>query len=142
MSNRHKFRVLLVDDDPLILRLLEDILKEEFAEDIRIKTVCDPEEARKCIETELVDLLITDLEMPGIGGLELLRCAKQNNAWTQVLVVTGHSNIYTLVDALEMGANDYLLKPVDSRELEEVVTYILRRFCRWQEALAGTIAAH
>jgi DNA-binding response OmpR family regulator len=141
MSKKQAFRVVLVDDDPAMLHLLEEILVQRFPEEVRIKTLCDPVEARRCLDTELVDLLITDIEMPGISGLELLRIAKHNNAWTQALVVTGHSNVYSLVDALEMGANDYLIKPVNPRDLEEVVTYILRRFCRWQEALAGSIAS-
>jgi DNA-binding NtrC family response regulator len=142
MTNTPEFRVLLVDDDPSMLHFLKEILLDGLSEELQIRTACDPKEARRCLETDIVDLLVTDLEMPGVNGLELLRCAKRRNAWTQVLLVTGHSNLDSLVDAMELGAIDYLLKPVNVRELKEAAQSCYRRYSRWQEALAGTLAAH
>jgi two-component system, response regulator YesN len=142
MMNTPEFRVLLVDDDPSMLQFIKEILLDGFSNEVRIKTACDPKEARRYLETALVDLLVTDLEMPGISGLELLHCAKRRNAWTQFLLVTGHSNLDSLVDAMELGAVDYLLKPLDVRELKEAVVCCFKRFSRWQDALAGTLATH
>ena len=59
--------------------------------------------------------------MPGPGGLELLRCAKRRNPCTQVLFLTGRSTLEALTDALELGATDYLLKPLDQAELISLV---------------------
>jgi DNA-binding NtrC family response regulator len=129
----------LVDDDPDILQLLEGIIQESFPDAVEIKAVSDPKEGRRQLESEIVDLLVTDLEMPGIDGLELLRCAKRRNAWTQVLLVTGHSSLDAWTDAMDLGASDYLLKPLDPSEVEEVVAAILKRLCRWRLALAGTL---
>jgi DNA-binding NtrC family response regulator len=142
MTKSQPFRVLLVDDDPDMLRLLETILKHGFPDVVQVQTASNPIEARQHLESELVDLLVTDLEMPGISGLELLLCAKRKNAWTQVLLVTGHSKLDALMDAMEFGANDYLLKPLDPGDLKEAVTSILRRAFRWRESLAGTMTAH
>jgi DNA-binding NtrC family response regulator len=124
-----------------MLQLLENVIRQCFPDDIHIKTANDPSEARLRLETEIIDLLITDLEMPGINGLELLRCAKRSNVWTQVLLVTGHSNIRALMDAMDMGASDYLLKPLDLDELSEAITSILHRSRRWKNALVGTLSS-
>jgi DNA-binding NtrC family response regulator len=137
--NKQPFRVLLVDDDPSMLRLLEEILRQGFQDDVLIKSANDPTKARWSLDSEIIDLLITDLEMPGISGLELLRCAKRANVWTQVLLITGHSNIHALMDAMDMGASDYLLKPLDLAEVEDAVKSILNRTRRWRNALAGTL---
>jgi YesN/AraC family two-component response regulator len=137
----HPFKLLLVDDDLVILRLLEDIINYDFSNVLRIRATSDPKEAQRYLESELIDIFITDLEMPNINGLELLRHAKRKNVWTQVLFVTGHSNCSVLMEAMEYGANDYLLKPVDFGELKEAIHGMIQRARRWRKALAGTIAA-
>jgi DNA-binding NtrC family response regulator len=141
MIGNRLVQVLLVDDDPDLLQLLEEIIQEGFPDDVQIKTASDPKEAWRHLDSELFDLLVTDLEMPGISGLELLRRAKRRNAWTQVLLVTGHSSLDALTEAMDLGASDYLLKPLNPSEVEEVVAGILRRLCRWRLALASTLAA-
>lgn len=139
MLARSMMQILVVDDDPTITRLVEAILGNRFEDQVRIKTVKDSKAAQQCLETEVIDLLITDLEMPGVNGLELLRSAKQRNAWTQVLLITGHSTRDSLTDAMELGATDYLLKPLGEIELTEAVAQAQRRLERWRGALAGTL---
>ena len=134
-------RLLLIDDDPSMVRLLTRIIERSFKNEIELKSLLSPKEARAWIENEVVDILLTDLEMPGVSGLELLRCAKRRNAWTQVLFITGNSTLDALSEALEFGAADYLLKPLDHAELIEVVGQAHKRRRRWREALAGTLAA-
>ena len=101
----------------------------------------DPLVALRHLETELVDLLVTDLEMPAVSGLDLLVEARSCNPCTQVVVVTGHSTIDALLEALELGASDYLLKPLDRNDLIRVVDESLRRCVRWRAALGGTFAS-
>ncbi|NQU24783.1 MAG: response regulator [Candidatus Nealsonbacteria bacterium] len=134
-------RLVLVDDDPSMVRLLTKIIRQSFSEGVEITSFTDPEEAKEWIETKIVDVLITDLEMPGVDGLELLRCAKQRNAFTQVLFITGNSSLGALTDALEFGATDYLLKPIDQEELVEFIRHVQQRQRRWAVALAKTIAS-
>ncbi len=133
--------LLLVDDDPSMVRLLARIIKRSFDDRIQLHSLTDPKEARQWIEQNLVDILVTDLEMPGVSGLELLRWAKRKNPCAQVLFVTGHSTLGALTDALELGATDYLLKPFDQVELIGLVEDAERRLRRWRQALAGTVAA-
>ena len=133
--------LLLVDDDPSMVRLLNKIIERQFEDEIELTSLTDPKEARTQIEAQIVDILITDLEMPGVNGLELLRCAKRRNPCTQVLFMTGHSTLAALSDALELGATDYLLKPLDQMQLIKLVGDSQERLLRWREALAGTLRA-
>ena len=130
--------LILIDDDPSMTRLLGHVISREFGDQLEVETMTDAEDAKARIEVGGVDIVITDLEMPGISGLDLLRCAKGRNALTQVLLVTGESTQAALLEAMENGANDYLLKPVDQAELLELVSQALDRQVRWKTALAGT----
>lgn len=133
-------RVLIVDDDPAMLRWLTAAMQRAFSGRVEVRPETDPRAARGYLEAELVDLMITDLEMPGLDGLELLRCAKRRNAWTQILLVTGHSRPDALTDAMEQGATDYLLKPVIEADFHAVISGCIERLARWRNALAGTLA--
>ncbi|MHB8897970.1 MAG: response regulator [Thermoguttaceae bacterium] len=134
-------KLLLVDDDPSMVRLLNKIIERQFKDQIELTCLSDPRLAREQIGTQLVDILITDLEMPGVNGLDLLRCVKRRNPWTQVLLMTGHSTLDSLADALELGATDYRLKPLDQTQLLKLVDDTQQRLLRWREALAGTLSA-
>jgi DNA-binding NtrC family response regulator len=140
MNTEQAIHILLVDDDPDLLQVLKAIIQRGFSDDIRIRTANDPKDALQQLDAEIVDVLVTDLEMPGISGLELLRRAKRRNAWTQVLLVTGHSSLDSVTEAMDLGASDYLLKPFTPGELKEVVDGTLSRIRRWRFALAGALA--
>ena len=137
----YQTKLLLVDDDPSMVRLLTKIIERSFGERVTLHSLTDPKEARGWIEDNVVDILVTDLEMPSVNGLELLRCAKRRNPCTQVLFLTGHSTVDALTDALELGATDYLLKPMDQAELIELVGDADKRLRRWRKALAATLSA-
>jgi len=134
-------KLLFVDDDPSMVRLLRKVIERSFSDRMTLHSLTDPKEARHWIEDNVVDILVTDLEMPGVNGLELLRCAKRRNPCTQVLLLTGHSTVNALTDALELGATDYLLKPLDQVELIELIENAEKRLRRWREALAATFSA-
>jgi DNA-binding NtrC family response regulator len=136
-----KTKLLLVDDDPNMVRLLARVINRSFGDEMELQSLTDPTKARDAIERDLIDMLVTDLEMPGTSGLSLLRCAKRRNALTQVLFITAHSSLDALSDALELGATDYLLKPLDQSELVELLEQAQKRVRRWRQALAGTFAA-
>ena len=83
-----KTRLLLIDDDPSMVRLLTTVLKREFDDDVEIVALEHSQAALQWIEYHVVDILITDLEMPQINGLDLLKAAKRRNACTQVFFMT------------------------------------------------------
>jgi CheY-like chemotaxis protein/signal transduction histidine kinase/HPt (histidine-containing phosphotransfer) domain-containing protein len=134
--------ILVVDDDLDMLGLLEDIIKERFSKNARVELVSSSQKARERLEAGLIDVLITDIEMPDLNGLQLLRFAKRKNAWTQVVVITGHSQMEVLTDAMDLGASDYLVKPIDPEELEQSLHEAFSRFHRWRQSLARTIVSH
>lgn len=134
-------RMLLVDDDPSMLKLVRTIVERSFLGQVSVAVAEDPRVAREMIEGSPVDIVITDMEMPGISGLEIVRAAKRRNAYTQVLMLTGHSTVTSLLDAMELGATDYLLKPLDKEAFVAVLTETMNRLERWRKALSGTYAA-
>ena len=139
MSIKTTTNLLIVDDDESIVRLFGTIIEKAFGEEISVETLIDPVEATAYLEQGGVDILLTDLDMPDITGLDLLRSAKRRNDTTQVLFVTGKSSGDALLEALEGGATDYLLKPVDHELLVELVGQAHLRHRRWRHALLETL---
>jgi len=133
-----KLRIVLVDDDPMQARLYTSILSKAFETTVEVTAFTESQVAAEHLNDHLVDVLITDLRMPNVNGLELIRIAKHRSNGTQVLVMTASSTADSLVDAAELGASDYLLKPFAKELLIELVDQSQRRLARWRAALAET----
>lgn len=109
-----RYQILAVDDD-LASRLL---LQKSLKNDSYLVTVCESgEKALQLIRKEKYDLVITDLIMEGIGGLELLGEIKKIAPDLSLILLTGHASIETAIEAVRLGASDYLLKPINVDEL-------------------------
>ena len=107
--------ILVADDDPVIRKLFEKRLGNEGYE---VTVASDGLEAARLLDSTTFDVIITDLVMPGdIGGIDLLRIAKDKSVDMEVVVITAHSSVDTAVDAMKKGAVDYLEKPVNFDEL-------------------------
>jgi two-component system, response regulator YesN len=102
-----------------------------------VGTAADGEEAVELVERCLPDLLITDIRMPVLGGLELVQRLRRTNLDLRILIVSGYSEFEYAKRAIELGVDDYLLKPIDVLALQET----LRRIRIRLEALAGSIEA-
>lgn len=134
-----KLQVTLVDDDPTIVRILAHMLQQQLGDEIDFVGFTDALACRDWLDGHCCDLLLSDIEMPGLDGLRMLRFAKQRNSWTQVVILTATSTWDRLEAAIEAGASDYLLKPIDREALIEVVRQAEARFGRWQLAAHGTL---
>jgi putative two-component system response regulator len=110
--------VLIVDDEPGICLLIEEELSTH---EVDCNTTCDPSEARKLLVGEQYDVLIVDISMPRISGLDLLALARRVGSGCKVILMTGHVRSEHLVQALMLGAYDYIEKPFDMVELVETV---------------------
>ena len=139
IEHNRPMQVLIVDDDYDMLNLLAATVKRQFGEQACVESVADSATAREKLDSGLIDVLVTDLSMPGITGLQLLRHAKRRNAWTQVVVVTGHSDSAAITDAMDLGASDYLVKPIQLVELKRVLAEAAARLHRWRESLTRTL---
>jgi len=131
-----KSRVLIVDDDPGMTRLLTKFVETSFGEQVTCTSLTDSREALARINDGVVDILFPDLAMPDIDGLDLLRAAKERNALTQVILLTGQTGHESLICALEGGAANYLVKPIRKEDVAEVLGQTINRQSRWKEALA------
>ncbi|HRF01054.1 MAG TPA: response regulator [Pirellulaceae bacterium] len=136
----HPIRIAVLDDDPTLVRLIRKLLGYALGDSVQIETFESPEAFEDWLEINCCDLLLTDIEMPEMNGLEVLRLVKQRNAWTQVVMLTGASTSDRLIEALEYGAADYLVKPVQTAALNEVVMQSVQRIRRWRRAFAATQA--
>lgn len=139
MPTSRKLNLLVVDDSPTILTLVSKMLHASLGDVLDITSISDSPQAEKFLDNFCCDILLSDIEMPGVSGLDMLRHAKSRNAWTQVVFMTAHSSIDYLAEAIENGASDYLLKPIDRSELISVVSQCASRVTRWQKALRGTL---
>ncbi|MDO9567148.1 MAG: sigma-54 dependent transcriptional regulator [Candidatus Desulfaltia sp.] len=101
--------VLIVDDEPSILQSLSGLLYDEGFEVI---TATNGYEALKIIDSESPDLVLLDIWMPGMDGIETLKEIKKNNAFIQVIIISGHGTIETAVKATKLGAFDLIEKPL------------------------------
>ena len=117
-----KARVVVVDDEPQIRELLKAALKREG---YQVSTYDDGRKALKEIEAEPIDVLITDLRMPTISGLDLIRTAKETRPQLGSVLITAFASTETAVQALRFGADDYLTKPFSIDALRKVVGRVL-----------------
>jgi DNA-binding NtrC family response regulator len=111
-------KILVTEDDQVQREIIEDILSLS-GYDVCAKP--SAEEGLEALRAEPHDLLLTDMRMPGMDGLELLRAAKRLRPETNVIVMTAHATIQTAVTAIREGAIDYLEKPFDKDELLHVI---------------------
>jgi DNA-binding NtrC family response regulator len=121
-------KVLIVDDEVAILRLLKEALTQWGYE---VTTASSVTEAIEAIRTGLFDAALTDIRMPDMSGLDLLREIKKQDESIEVVIMTGYPTISSAVEALKEGAYDYLSKPLILEELRHLMTRLMeRRFLR------------
>ncbi len=110
--------ILIVEDESKMQRLLELTLHDEGYETL---AAGDAEAGLKILRREKVDLIITDLRLPGMNGLEFLQAAKHANGALPVVVMTAYGTVETAVEAMKAGASDYVLKPFSLEEIKLIV---------------------
>ena len=110
--------ILIVEDEPRMRRLLEISLGEDGH---NVQSVEDAEKGLAHLRKEPVDLVVTDLKLPGMNGLEFLQEGKRLNAALPFIVMTAYGSVETAVDAMKAGASDYVLKPFTMAEMKLVI---------------------
>ena len=117
-------RILIVEDEYLLADSLSCLLK---AHGFETDTACDGETGAQYAELGIYDLLILDVMLPGMNGFELARSIRAKHNSTPILMLTARSEIEDRVEGLNAGADYYLTKPFDSRELLACINALLRR---------------
>ncbi len=107
-------KLLMVDDE---VDFLDTLLRRLKKRGFSVKGVKDGQEALSTLKCEPYDVVILDVKMPGMDGIEVLRRIKEDFPDVEVIMLTGHANVEVAIRGIELGAFDYLMKPMDIDEL-------------------------
>ena len=117
-------RLLIVEDE----RVLNDMISKSLRKaGYEVDACFDGLKAEECMATERYDLIVLDLNLPGMDGMELLRAFRERDRDTAVLILSARSEVVDKVEGLDAGANDYLSKPFHLDELEARIRSLTRR---------------
>jgi DNA-binding NtrC family response regulator len=111
-------RVLIIDDEPDFLETIVKRLKKRKLDAVGVGS---GEEGLKAIEEQAFDVIILDVRMPGMDGIETLKEIKRKSPLTEVIMLTGHASVESGMHGMRLGAFDYVIKPADIEELIEKV---------------------
>lgn len=114
-----KIKVLLVDDEKAFIKALAERLE---VRDFNTETALDGYEAISKIKEENFDVVVLDVLMPGMNGIETLKEIKNLRPLVKVIMLTGHATVETAIEGMKAGAYDYLMKPTDTNELVDKIT--------------------
>jgi len=107
-------RILIVDDEKAVRESLEELL---ILEDYQVDSAASGEKALELLGEKDIDLLLLDIKMPGVDGVEVMKQTKKYHPDTKVIVITGHGSLESAIEAIRSGAEDYLLKPYDTGDI-------------------------
>jgi two-component system, OmpR family, alkaline phosphatase synthesis response regulator PhoP len=125
MEHKHfGYRILVVDDEQPVCEACHEALA---IEGYMVDAVLDGEEALRTLKNNTYDIILLDLKMPGMSGLEVLEKARGIAPKADVVMMTGYATVESAVEAMKLGAIDYIKKPFTNRELSEKILQVLER---------------
>jgi DNA-binding NtrC family response regulator len=116
--------LLIVDDEPLICESLKEML---ILEGYRVDTALDGNAALERLQADQYQLVLSDIQMPGLNGIELLKELKGRSPDTTIIFITGYGHVDGAVEAIKLGAYDYILKPIDDVRLKLTIGHVLEQ---------------
>src|SRR5947209_11779103 len=131
-NDRMRRKLLVVDDDPYSTTQLRKLLESD---ELSVGAVASGQEALAALSAEDYSVLITDLRMPGMGGMDLIREISQRRLMVTTIVTTAFGSIDRVVEAMRLGAYDFLTKPIDPTNLKLVMDRALRQRALQDEVL-------
>ncbi len=118
-------KILVVDDEEIVRKSCHRIL-EDF-NNMAVLEASSATQALELLKKEDIDIVLSDLKLPDLSGLEVLRQVKEQDPYIEVLIITGHGTVNTAVEAMKLGAYDYIEKPFRPDELKALVLKALER---------------
>lgn len=122
--------ILFVDDDVMAHKIIKSLLQKW-----NMLFAYSAEEALHIIEDNNVTVVLTDISMPGMSGIEFLREVKKKQGIIQVIMVSATEQVNDLLLALELGADDFLLKPLKKKDIEDALQLSINKSLSWKEKL-------
>lgn len=120
---KSKIKILVIDDDPKVSWILSEGLSKKY----EFVSARDGIEGLQMVTTEVPDLILLDIKMPGMSGLEVLEKLKKTEAPQEVIMVSGHGGVKYVTEAIKLGAAEFVEKPFDVKELENRISVVLER---------------
>ncbi len=120
----NKFRVLIVDDEP---DFVETIVKRLKGKGLDVEGVLNGRDAIALLDKAEFDVCVLDVKMPGMDGIETLSEMKKKNSLMEVIMLTGHGSVESGIRGLQLGAYDYIMKPVPFGDLLQKITQAYER---------------
>src|ERR1041385_4714313 len=114
MESQSAVSVLIVDDQEMVRALCQQVIESLG---FRSYAAESGDEALGILQHEAIDIVITDLKMPSMSGIELLERVKAHNSRIEVIIMTGYASVQSAVQAMKLGASDYIVKPFSSEEM-------------------------
>jgi len=127
-------RLLVVDDEPNMLRLLKTILMDKTG--YEVDTTNNPLEVNKILQEKPYDLVVTDLKMPLVDGIDLIDIVKKIDAAIPIIIITAYGTMETAEEAIQKGAYDFITKPFR----KESILITIKRALEWKR-MQGELAA-
>jgi DNA-binding NtrC family response regulator len=119
-----KIRVLLVDDEEEFVETLAQRLE---VRDLEVATAFSGADALERLEEREIDVVVLDLQMPGVDGIQVLRKIRESKPLIEVIMLTGHATVETAIEGMKLGAFDFLIKPTETEELLEKIAQAFSR---------------
>ena len=126
-------RIMVVDDEPNMIRLLKTILMDKTG--YEVTTTNNPLEVSKLLQESHYDLVVTDLKMPLVDGIDLIGIVKNIDATMPIIVITAYGTIETAEEAIQKGAYDFITKPFR----KETILITIKRALEWKR-MQGELA--
>lgn len=115
-------RLLIVEDEDTLCQSLQRVFVREGYE---VDMAASAEDAFKILEEKSYDLIITDIILPGISGIELLTKYRKKNPSQKVIIITAYATVSTAVESIKVGASDFIIKPLIHDEMKRAVRKVL-----------------
>lgn len=126
-------RILLIDDEPQMLRQLARVLRERTSYEVKIET--NSLEVPRILEEDEFDLIITDLGMPALDGMEILKLVRDKKRFEEVVLITAFGSLGSALEAVSLGVFDYIVKPFRKSQIVATVERAMGRQRRKREDL-------
>jgi DNA-binding NtrC family response regulator len=121
MNTQQPISILVLDDEPIVSKRLQPALEKKG---YGVETFCESSKALERFQEKPFDIVITDLKMKGIDGMQFLTEVKKQSPKTEVIVITGFATMETAKESFQKGVFDFLAKPFKLREIQDVIKKI------------------
>ena len=121
MNIQQPISILVLDDEPIVSKRLQPALEKKG---YKVETFCESSKALRRFNEKPFDIVITDLKMKGIDGMQFLTEVKKQSPKTEVIVITGFATMETAKESFQKGVFDFLAKPFKLREIQDVIQKI------------------